>query len=90
MHLGFYSCRSVFAKVGARAALRLALGVARRAWKGGEAREECAALLREALAAVKALPTLALYSAIPPSDDLWPELVDAAVDFLHQLISGYF
>lgn len=76
--------------MGARAALRLALGIARRAWKGGEAREECAALLREALAAVQALPTLALYSAIPPSDDLWPELVDAAVDFLHEVITGYF
>jgi len=69
--------------------LRLALSVARRAWRGGEAREECAALLKEALAAVQALPSLALYSSIPPTDDLWPELVDAAVDFLHQLISGY-
>lgn len=82
----------MLARVGARAALRLALGVARRAWRGGDAREECAALLRDALAAVRALPPRALYPLQPAPhqgpQDLWPELMDTAVDFLHQIVTG--
>ncbi|CAG9110132.1 unnamed protein product [Plutella xylostella] len=81
------------ARVGARAALRLALSLVRRAWRCGEDADVCSALLRDALDAVRALPDAALYagadvSTVPRSQKIWAEVVDSAAKFLHQVVNG--
>nr|XP_026484631.1 probable E3 ubiquitin-protein ligase HERC2 isoform X1 [Vanessa tameamea] len=86
------------ARVGARAALRLALSLVRRAWRCGEDADVCSALLRDALDAVRALPDAALYAGsgqmnsiaqqAPRSQKIWAEVVDSAAKFLHQVVAG--
>lgn len=83
------------ARVGARAALRLALSLVRRAWRCGEDADVCSALLRDALDAVRALPDAALYAGsgqlsvqTPRSQKIWAEVVDSAAKFLHQVVAG--
>ncbi|XP_068628740.1 probable E3 ubiquitin-protein ligase HERC2 [Battus philenor] len=83
------------ARVGARAALRLALSLVRRAWRCGEDADVCSALLRDALDAVRALPDAALYAGAgigvtqaPRSQKIWAEVVDSAAKFLHQVVTG--
>ncbi|KPJ06671.1 putative E3 ubiquitin-protein ligase HERC2 [Papilio machaon] len=83
------------ARVGARAALRLALSLVRRAWRCGEDADVCSALLRDALDAVRALPDAALYAGAglgvtqaPRSQKIWAEVVDSAAKFLHQVVVG--
>ncbi|KAJ2946601.1 hypothetical protein O0L34_g12657 [Tuta absoluta] len=82
------------ARVGARAALRLALSLVRRAWRCGEDADVCSALLRDALDAVRALPDAALFSGAgtaqqaPRSQKIWAEVVDSAAKFLHQVVAG--
>ncbi|CAH2068345.1 unnamed protein product, partial [Iphiclides podalirius] len=83
------------ARVGARAALRLALSLVRRAWRCGEDADVCSALLRDALDAVRALPDAALYAGggvgvtqAPRSQKIWAEVVDSAAKFLNQVVAG--
>lgn len=82
------------ARVGARAALRLALSLVRRAWRCGEDADVCTALLRDALDAVRALPDAALFAgadaavSVPRSQKIWAEVVDSAAKFLHQVVTG--
>ncbi|XP_013183359.2 probable E3 ubiquitin-protein ligase HERC2 [Amyelois transitella] len=82
------------ARVGARAALRLALSLVRRAWRCGEDADVCSALLRDALDAVRALPDAALFAGAgtaqqaPRSQKIWAEVVDSAAKFLHQVVAG--
>ncbi|XP_072935158.1 probable E3 ubiquitin-protein ligase HERC2 [Epargyreus clarus] len=86
------------ARVGARAALRLALSLVRRAWRCGEDADVCSALLRDALDAVRALPDGALYAGnensdgaanqAPRSQKIWAEVVDSAAKFLNQVVTG--
>lgn len=82
------------ARVGARAALRLALSLVRRAWRCGEDADVCSALLRDALDAVRALPDAALFAGAgaanqaPRSQKIWAEVVDSAAKFLHQVVTG--
>ncbi|KAL4709830.1 hypothetical protein ACJJTC_001284, partial [Scirpophaga incertulas] len=82
------------ARVGARAALRLALSLVRRAWRCGEDADVCSALLRDALDAVRALPDAALFAGAgaaqqaPRSQKIWAEVVDSAAKFLHQVVVG--
>ncbi|XP_028033518.1 probable E3 ubiquitin-protein ligase HERC2 [Bombyx mandarina] len=82
------------ARVGARAALRLALSLVRRAWRCGEDADVCSALLKDALDAVRALPDAALYAGTgtpqqaPRSQKIWAEVVDSAAQFLHQVVTG--
>lgn len=82
------------ARVGARAALRLALSLVRRAWRCGEDADVCSALLRDALDAVRALPDAALFAGadimhpIPRSQKIWAEVVDSAAKFLHEVVIG--
>ncbi|GBP72265.1 E3 ubiquitin-protein ligase HERC2 [Eumeta japonica] len=82
------------ARVGARAALRLALSLVRRAWRCGEDADVCSALLRDALDAVRALPDAALFAGadvvhpVPRSQKIWAEVVDSAAKFLHQVVTG--
>ncbi|CAH0722311.1 unnamed protein product, partial [Brenthis ino] len=86
------------ARVGARAALRLALSLVRRAWRCGEDADVCSALLKDALDAVRALPDAALYAGggqlnsiaqqAPRSQKIWAEVVDSAAKFLHQVVAG--
>ncbi|CAH2243797.1 jg12710 [Pararge aegeria aegeria] len=86
------------ARVGARAALRLALSLVRRAWRCGEEADVCSALLRDALDAVRGLPEAALYAGsgqlnsiaqqAPRSQKIWAEVVDSAAKFLHQVVAG--
>ncbi|XP_052754599.1 probable E3 ubiquitin-protein ligase HERC2 isoform X2 [Galleria mellonella] len=82
------------ARVGARAALRLALSLVRRAWRCGEDADVCSALLRDALDAVRALPDAALFAGTgavqqaPRSQKIWAEVVDSAAKFLHQVVVG--
>ncbi|XP_045760290.1 probable E3 ubiquitin-protein ligase HERC2 isoform X8 [Maniola jurtina] len=85
------------ARVGARAALRLALSLVRRAWRCGEEADVCSALLRDALDAVRGLPEAALYAGsgqlnsiaqVPRSQKIWAEVVDSAAKFLHQVVAG--
>lgn len=82
--------------MGARAALRLALSLVRRAWRCGEDADVCSLLLRDALEAVRALPDAALYAGngqsvaqTPRSQKIWAEVVDSAAKFLHQVVAGY-
>ncbi|CAB3255423.1 unnamed protein product [Arctia plantaginis] len=80
-------------RVGARAALRLALSLVRRAWRCGEDADVCSALLRDALDAVRALPDAALFAGgathnAPRSQRIWAEVVDSAAKFLHQVVIG--
>ncbi|KOB65005.1 putative E3 ubiquitin-protein ligase HERC2 [Operophtera brumata] len=75
------------ARVGARAALRLALSLVRRAWRCGEDADVCSALLQDALDAVRALPDAALYAGAgaantPKSQRIWAEVVDSAANEL--------
>lgn len=84
------------ARVGARAALRLALSLVRRAWRCGEDADVCSALLKDALDAVRALPDAALFAGAgaiaaqaPRSQKIWAEVVDSAAKFLHQVVAGY-
>ncbi|XP_038209493.1 probable E3 ubiquitin-protein ligase HERC2, partial [Zerene cesonia] len=89
---------SALARVGARAALRLALSLVRRAWRCGEDSDVCSLLLRDALEAVRALPDAALYAGngqtsitsqqTPRSQKIWAEVVDSAAKFLHQVVAG--
>ncbi|CAG4926206.1 unnamed protein product [Colias eurytheme] len=89
---------SALARVGARAALRLALSLVRRAWRCGEDADVCSLLLRDALEAVRALPDAALYAGngqtsitsqqTPRSQKIWAEVVDSAAKFLHQVVAG--
>lgn len=81
------------ARVGARAALRLALSLVRRAWRCGEDADVCSALLQDALDAVRALPDAALYAGAgatntPKSQRIWAEVVDSAAKFLNQVVAG--
>ncbi|XP_026727805.1 probable E3 ubiquitin-protein ligase HERC2 [Trichoplusia ni] len=81
------------ARVGARAALRLALSLVRRAWRCGEDADVCSALLRDALDAVRALPDAGLFAGAgtthaPRSQKIWAEVVDSAAKFLHQVVIG--
>ncbi|XP_047031157.1 probable E3 ubiquitin-protein ligase HERC2 [Helicoverpa zea] len=81
------------ARVGARAALRLALSLVRRAWRCGEDADVCSALLRDALDAVRALPDAGLFAGTgatqaPRSQKIWAEVVDSAAKFLHQVVIG--
>ncbi|KAH9645818.1 hypothetical protein HF086_012545 [Spodoptera exigua] len=81
------------ARVGARAALRLALSLVRRAWRCGEDADVCSALLRDALDAVRALPDAGLFAGTGPttaprSQKIWAEVVDSAAKFLHQVVIG--
>ncbi|KAG6461484.1 hypothetical protein O3G_MSEX012658 [Manduca sexta] len=83
------------ARVGARAALRLALSLVRRAWRCGEDADVCSALLKDALDAVRALPDAALFAGAggvaaqaPRSQKIWAEVVDSAAKFLHQVVAG--
>lgn len=82
------------ARVGARAALRLALSLVRRAWRCGEDADVCSALLRDALDAVRALPDAALFAGadalqgVPRSQKIWAEVVDSAAKFLHEVVVG--
>ncbi|XP_022827451.1 probable E3 ubiquitin-protein ligase HERC2 [Spodoptera litura] len=81
------------ARVGARAALRLALSLVRRAWRCGEDADVCSALLRDALEAVRALPDAGLFAGTGPtttprSQKIWAEVVDSAAKFLHQVVVG--
>ncbi|VVD02569.1 unnamed protein product [Leptidea sinapis] len=77
---------SALARVGARAALRLALSLVRRAWRCGEDADVCTLLLRDALEAVRALPDAGLYAGYgqsptsqqpPRSQKIWAEVVDS-------------
>ncbi|KAJ0180993.1 hypothetical protein K1T71_003078 [Dendrolimus kikuchii] len=85
---------SALTRVGARAALRLALSLVRRAWRCGEDADVCSALLRDALDAVRALPDAALFAGAgtahqaPRSQKIWAEVVDSAAKFLHQVVAG--
>ncbi|XP_073953624.1 E3 ubiquitin-protein ligase HERC2-like [Choristoneura fumiferana] len=84
------------ARVGARAALRLALSLVRRAWRCGEDADVCSALLKDALEAVRALPDAALFAGaaadsaqqVPRSQKIWAEVVDSAGEFLHQVVTN--
>ncbi|XP_048005438.1 probable E3 ubiquitin-protein ligase HERC2 [Leguminivora glycinivorella] len=84
------------ARVGARAALRLALSLVRRAWRCGEDADVCSALLRDALEAVRALPDAALFAGagadpaqqVPRSQKIWAEVVGSAAEFLHQVVTN--
>lgn len=89
----FYSSAIGLARVGARAALRLALSLVRRAWRCGEDADVCSALLRDALDAVRALPDAGLFAGAgtthaPRSQKIWAEVVDSAAKFLHQVVIG--
>lgn len=94
----YISSGLALARVGARAALRLALSLVRRAWRCGEEADVCSALLRDALDAVRGLPEAALYAGsgqlnsiaqqAPRSQKIWAEVVDSAAKFLHQVVAG--
>lgn len=99
LYIYFFLSAFGLARVGARAALRLALSLVRRAWRCGEDADVCSALLRDALDAVRALPDAALYAGsgqlnsiaqqAPRSQKIWAEVVDSAAKFLHQVVAGY-